>query len=158
MGAAIFSRDHDHIEAVRLDHRTIAAQIIIFGGETVSVGFPIEPLERHGQRNFAGRDRFSVAVGVNAEFRRDAIFEDGHLDREISVAQYASVVGAALIVPFGRLAFNSCFGGVFAAARGQRQGDAKRRGKRDFGHFHWIGSRAKLRKRPVSRSSSERAR
>ena len=81
-----------------LGNHPIAAEVVGLRGEVEPINPATQAGEFDGELDLPGIDRLVLAVSVNVKLRIHAVFEDRHLDGEISVPKHAAAVRPALVV------------------------------------------------------------
>ena len=160
MAAAALRRLDLDVKGVGLGHDTGAAQIVLLRGEGEAVDLAAEADQLNAETDRFGIDRFVLVVGVDVELRIDPVFEDGHLQGEVAVAEHAAPMRAAFVVGGrgGVAAFRRGLFGLGAAAGeqagGEDQGERREAPGRSRRHQRlsagWVETRPAWR--PVRRS------
>ena len=152
---AFHERDDFEIEAVRLDHGSLAIEPICDRLELEHVHLAIEAVEGHGQIDQFGIERLAVPRWEHAELRRHAILEDGHFQSKIAVAQHPPIMRSLF-----RLSCCAMFSlsGLLGSAAASSEGQSRQQGRKDLdfrgtGHCS-VSPPAETSKRPESRSIS----
>ena len=136
-----------------LDHAAAAQEVVLrHEGEAIDPAAQARKLD--AELHLRRRNRLVVAIGKHAELGFDTILEDGHLDREVPVAEHATAMRPALIVGSGRrrVFLGLVRGRDFATGGEQAAGKQDARDRLATGHQRSSALAIREAWRPVSRS------